>query len=202
MSPADEGYVKFRSQRMPGDLPWTPELDELNRVRDDLVKRGLIGMYPDGIGFGNLSLREEGIAFRITGTATGSLRSLQPRHWCRVEWFSAAENRVVTTGTIDASSESMTHGAIYRADPAARCVIHVHSRAMFDALLARNHPHTDAAVPYGTPAMADAITALVRATRVAPALFVTAGHDEGVIAYGPDIASTHRAIVAAVPPTA
>jgi ribulose-5-phosphate 4-epimerase/fuculose-1-phosphate aldolase len=81
----------------------------------------------------------------------------------------------------------MSHGAIYRACPAARAVIHIHSRKIFDGMLRDNYPRTPADVPYGTPEMARAIIARVKERGESPGVIVMAGHDEGVIAYGTSV---------------
>ncbi|MFZ4615493.1 MAG: class II aldolase/adducin family protein [Rectinemataceae bacterium] len=109
---------------------------------------------PNGIGFGNLGVRPEGRGFLISGSATGADRVLNLDQYCLVESYSMEENRVRYRGSIKASSESMSHGAIYSADPEVNCVIHIHGRSMFDSLLARGQIHTPAELPYGTPAMA------------------------------------------------
>lgn len=196
MTPAmDEGYIKFSAERVDGTIPYPPALGELNRARTDLFDLGLIGCYDDGIGFGNLSLRDAGQTFLITASATGGKRELRLDQYCLVESFSPEHNSVRSRGQLMASSESMTHGSIYAASPAVNCVMHIHSRALFDALIARGTPQTAADVPYGTPAMAQAVSSLVQAQHSLPVLFVMAGHDEGVIAYGTDIASVRQLII-------
>ena len=99
------------------------------------------------------------------------------------------------TGPIAASSESMTHGTIYQTLPAVGCIIHVHHRRLFDAMLVGSDPRTAADVPYGTPAMAVAVAALVRAISGPAGLFAMAGHDEGVVAYGPDPAMAQQQLL-------
>jgi len=53
----DEGYIKFRCLHTPGPAPECAGLDVLIRIRNRLHGLGLIGVLPDGIGFGNISLR-------------------------------------------------------------------------------------------------------------------------------------------------
>jgi ribulose-5-phosphate 4-epimerase/fuculose-1-phosphate aldolase len=190
----DEGYIKFNSQRRDGEVPYTAALQELNRTRTALFDLALIGVLPDGIGYGNLSLRTSGLQFVISASATGADRVLRPAQYSLVESFSLESNSVQSVGSLPASSESMTHGAIYAARAAVQCVIHVHSRALFDWLLHKGWPATPASVPYGTPAMADAVTQLmVQQTRL-PVLFAMAGHQDGVVAYGRDIASVFNLV--------
>ncbi len=187
----DEGYIKFSSQRLDGEVPSTTSLDELNHTRTALFDLGLIGVLPDGIGYGNLSLRSAGLQFVITASATGADRVLSPAQYSQVESFSIASNSVRSIGSLPASSESMTHGAIYATNAAVQCVIHVHSRTLFDWLLQNHGPATPANVPYGTPAMANAVTQLVAQQTQLPVLFAMAGHQDGVVAFGRDIASAY-----------
>jgi hypothetical protein len=187
----DDGYIKYTSERCDGSVAWSEELQALNRSRTELFDLGLIGVYANGIGFGNLSVRTDEDQFVITGSATGALRLLQREQFSLVESISLERNSVQSRGPLHASSESMTHGAIYQSNPAVRCVIHVHSRRLFDWLLREGYPATPADVSYGTPAMAYAVQGLVRAQQDLPVVFVMAGHDEGIIAYGADVQSVH-----------
>ena len=192
----DEGYIKFTVHLTPGDVAWSDDLARLNELRTELHDLGLVGLLPDGVGYGNVSLRvADSAQFIISGTATGGPRVLAPADYARVEAFDPVANEVCCTGRIRASSESMSHGAVYAAAPAVNCVIHVHSRALFDFMLAHGYPQTPAAAAYGTPAMAAAVTALVRADGGPAGVFVTAGHDEGVIAYGRDVAEARRVLL-------
>jgi len=191
----DDGVIKYSSQRVDGVMAPSAQLDQLDRARTTLFDLGLIGVYSNGIGYGNLSLRTSGQQFLITGSATGALRHLRPDQFCLVESFSIDNNSVRSRGALEASSESMTHGAIYATDPVVRCVMHVHSRILFDALLAQNAPHTSPDISYGTPAMARAVAQLVATQHSLPVLFVMAGHDEGIVTYGADIDSVLALLV-------
>jgi L-ribulose-5-phosphate 4-epimerase len=55
MSAGEKGYVRFRCDWRRAPAPAGPEVEALRRWRDRLHGLGLIGVYPDGIGFGNLS---------------------------------------------------------------------------------------------------------------------------------------------------
>ena len=187
----DDGYIKYASERCDGSLAWSDCLEALNRSRTELFDLGLIGVYANGIGFGNLSVRTDEDQFVITGSATGASRELQHEQFSLVESFSLERNTVRSRGPLHASSESMTHGAIYQGNPAVRCVIHVHSRLLFDWLLREGYPATPADVPYGTPSMARSVQRLVHAQQDLPVVFAMAGHDEGIIAYGADVQSVH-----------
>ncbi len=206
MTPGEEeGVVKYRAHHTPGDveaylrecapalrdvaLSALTQFSELDAARTTLHDAGLIGVYPSGIGYGNISLRLADELFLISGSGTGARRILDMSGYSLVHTFDPSANTVSSYGPVQASSESMTHGAIYRAAPATRCVIHVHSRALFSSLLARNWPHTPESAAYGTPALSLAVARLAAALPPTGGVFVTAGHEEGLIAYGTTIAA-------------
>lgn len=184
----NEGYIKFTVHLTAGDLPVCPALTRLNEVRTELHDLGLIGVLPAGIGYGNVSVRlDNSDKFIISGTATGGKRVLTPTDYCLVDSFDAVRNEVFCTGRIPASSESMSHGSVYQANPAINGVIHIHSGAMFRFMLAGGYPRTAAQAAYGTPEIAEETVRLVRAAGTVQGIFVMAGHEDGVIAYGADI---------------
>jgi ribulose-5-phosphate 4-epimerase/fuculose-1-phosphate aldolase len=170
-------------------------LSALNQTRTDLFDLNLIGTYANGVGYGNLSVRMLGNQFIVTASATGGLRTLGQEHYCLVEEFSEDQNYVRSIGALPASSEAMTHGAIYAANTAVHCVVHVHCKQLFDYCLVNARLATPAIIPYGTPAMAHAVSELVRAQHTLPVLFAMAGHEEGIVAYGADVASTHALLL-------
>jgi len=61
-----------------GKAPFFKKYDELEALRVRLFALGLIGETPDGIGFGNLSLRAGKGSFFITATQTGKRSKLLP----------------------------------------------------------------------------------------------------------------------------
>lgn len=191
----DDGVIKYSSERVDGSAPTSAALSQLNAARTKLFELGLIGAYPNGIGYGNLSVREAGTQFVISASATGADRTLREDQYCLVESFDIDRNWVRSRGALPASSESMTHGAIYLANSAVQCVIHVHSRVLFDCLLSRGALNTAADIAYGTPDMARAVMDLVQAQPQLPVLFVMAGHDEGVVAYGTDVETVTALLV-------
>ncbi len=194
-TPIDDGYIKYSSTRRDGKVPPSAAWDELNRARTTLFDLGLIGVYDNGVGYGNLSIRvNHDNQFVITASATGAERTLQAEQFCLVEAFSVDDNHVQSMGPLPASSESMTHGAIYAARADVHCVIHVHSRILFDHLLRSAAPTTPADVPYGTPAMARTVAQLAIRQPHLPTVFAMAGHIDGVVAYGTDTASTLDAL--------
>jgi L-ribulose-5-phosphate 4-epimerase len=181
----EKGYVQFRYRWEPAPAPNGPLAEALCRWRDRLHSLGLVGVYPDGIGYGNLSCRSaDAGAFLVTGTATGHLAQLPPEHLTEVVAWDLAGNHLTCRGPVVASSESLSHAAVYRSDPTVGAVIHVHHGRLWEALLGRV-PTTDPAAEAGTPAMTRAIERLFRETDVANhGIFVMGGHREGLIAFG------------------
>jgi ribulose-5-phosphate 4-epimerase/fuculose-1-phosphate aldolase len=183
-----EGYVKYRCHWRREPITASRRvLAGLQRWRSRLREAGLVGAHPDGMGFGNLSVRVSGGEFLITGSATGHLESLDISHYALVTGYEFAENSLSCTGLTTASSESLSHAAIYSAKPSAGAVIHVHSAALWENYL-RVLPTTDPAIEYGTPEMALALMALARGLEegLAHAL-VMGGHRDGLVLFGADL---------------
>ncbi len=97
------------------------------------------------------------------------------RNWLRSE------------GAAIASSESLTHAAVYESDAKAGAVIHCHDSQLWAALL-NQAPTSSKAVEYGTPEMASEVTRLFKATDVkSRKILVMAGHEGGIVAFGRDL---------------
>ena len=193
----DEGYIKFDSDWTPGPAADRALTGLLDRWRRPLFEAGLIGHYDElGVGYGNLSVRAgDGGEFVISGTQTGHLQSTSGEHYARVTRYDIDANRVCSTGPIEASSESLTHAAIYELDPAINAVVHVHSRPLWRSLLDRL-PTTAEGVSYGTPEMAREFRRLYRDTQFAACgVAVMAGHEEGIIAFGDSLEEATRRIL-------
>jgi len=186
----ETGSVKFSYDHFQAELKRFPEFDELNRVRRKLVDLGMVGRDANGIGFGNLSVRDDMTSqFYITGSGTGGIAELAPADFSRVIDYDFARNWLRCEGGRIASSESLTHAAVYQADPAARAIIHCHDLRLWNALLANNVPATPKGVEYGTPEMALAVQRLFQTTNLKDQrIFVMTSHHGGLVAFGKDMA--------------
>jgi L-ribulose-5-phosphate 4-epimerase len=182
----DEGYVKFVCRWIAAAPPEAEAIAPLKRWRDHLHALGLIGVYPDGIGYGNISMRSEGERFIITGTRTGGVPELEPRHVTTVTDVDIDRNSLTCVGPVEASSESMTHAAFYRCDPSIGGVVHVHHLPTWSALLG-HVPTSDPDVPYGTPEMAREIERLFSGDLRERKIVVMGGHREGLVSFGHDL---------------
>jgi len=190
-----EGYIKYTAKHRLAPAIKAPHWAELNDVRTRLCQLGLIGALPGGIGFGNVSIRFKGNKFLISGTATGALPVLVPNDYCLVSSFDPCRNLVVSKGPVKASSESMTHGAVYQSCSGAHCVIHIHSKSIFKGMIKDCCPATPEKAAYGTPEIALAIKDCVRQINKDEGNIVLLGHDEGLLAYSPSAERTFMLIM-------
>ena len=180
----DEGYIKFNCNWKEEDCISPDMIHGLNVWRQNMYEAGLIGMYPDGIGFGNISMRVDDHAFIISGSATGGLACLDERHYARVEDCDVDSNSITCRGRIRASSESMTHAAVYAGRPDVHAVIHVHHKPLWLHGL-KAWPTTAPDIAYGTPGMARAVEQLSKTAAVQRyGIMVMAGHEDGIISMG------------------
>ena len=180
----DEGYIKFNCTWVEAGPVQSEYVRQLNLWRDRLFELGFIGMYPNGIGYGNISLRYGGTTFIISGSGTGGLKSLDEQHYALVNEYDLAQNAVTCTGPIKASSESLSHAAVYEGWHAVMAVIHVHHAALWKKLL-HKAPTTRRAAAFGTPEMAEEIKRLFRESEVKKEkIIVMGGHPEGIISFG------------------
>ena len=191
-------YIKFSCERVADEITsrlrqgyggqafgW---LGELNACRRKLLELHLIGADPNGIGFGNLSVRDGATDnFYVTGSATGGIQELTLADCAKVVASDFERNRVRYEGSALPSSESLTHAAIYKADASAGAVIHCHDIRLWEAALNRV-PTTSKAAEYGTPEMANEIMQLFTRTDVpGKKIVVMAGHEGGILTFGKDL---------------
>jgi len=181
-------YVKFTYQCVRPEIAPFDQLAELNECRRRLRRLHLIGMDSNGIGFGNLSVRDGATGnFYVTGSATGGLAELTLAHCVRVVAYDFEKNWVRYEGSAIPSSESLTHAAIYESDPTACVVIHCHDSVFWRTLLERV-PTTSDSVTYGMPAMAYEIIRLFKETDLRRSqIFVMAGHEGGIVTFGKNL---------------
>ena len=195
----DEGYTKYACDwRASPPLP-PSEIAELNAWRNRLYEAGLIGYDAEhGVGFGNVSVRKGASGqFIISGTQTGHIARTDARHYATVVDYDIAGNRLTCEGPVQASSEALTHAALYALNPAIHAVVHIHSRALWQRLLDRV-PTTSLDVSYGTPEMAREFARLYRDTGFAETgLAAMAGHEDGIVTFGSTVEEAVRRIPAA-----
>jgi len=196
MNVRDEGVVKYRAEWhesaldsfLSDGLISNDAIMKLIEARNQLFQEGWIGVADDGIGFGNISVRTSQThlapQFLITATQTGHLPKITQRELAFVTECDPTKNYLICYGAKSASSEAMTHFALYAMHDSIGAVIHIHSNYLWLKNLNRL-PTIPASVAYGTPQMAAQVATFFEAQPAnSPKLWIMAGHDDGIIAFG------------------
>ena len=193
---SETGVVKFHCEHIAADIQPFAGFDELNACRRKLLQLRMIGVDANGIGFGNLSVRAgDPPRFFVTGSGSGKKAQLSLDDYAEVTAYDFVRNSLRCTGRVVASSESFTHAAVYASDPQARAVIHCHSRQLWAHLLERA-PSTSSDVAYGTPEMALEVRRLFGVASLRQQkIFAMAGHDDGIVAFGRNVADAFAALM-------
>lgn len=192
-----EGYIKFNCRWEKQEIQLPAELSsELNAYRTKLRQLNLIGIYPDGIGYGNISVRmEPDNSFLITGSATGQFEQLESRHFAFVSAYSFEENSIQCTGLTKASAESLSHAAVYEAISETGAVVHIHCYWLWEKLL-NKYPTTSPEIEYGTPEMALQIVKIASEMKESKQkIIVMGGHREGILSFGPNLHDATNEII-------
>lgn len=181
----EDGFIKFNCKRIEENISIPIKTFEtLSNWRQKMFELSLIGVYSDGIGFGNISVRAVANSFYISGTATGRLPLLDEKHYAIVNSWSFGKNSLKCKGQINASAESLSHAAIYESLPNVGAVIHIHHKGLWDKYL-NSLPTTSTDVLYGSPEIALEIQKIVRTVKQnQDSLLVMGGHEEGIVAWG------------------
>jgi len=184
----DEGYIKYKClwSSEPIAIPESV-FRSINLWRKKLFELSLIGMYENGIGFGNISIKNSDGSFFITGSATGGKAVLEPNDFALVDNWNFERNQLHSIGKTKASSESLTHAAIYESNGNIRSVIHVHSFCIWKNFL-KKMPSTGEKILFGTPEMAIGIKNLLKSKdNTRKGMVVMGGHEEGILTFGKDL---------------
>lgn len=189
-------YVKFTSECTNAELTPFDGFAELNTYRQQMRELRLIGVDSNGIGFGNLSVRDGATKnFYITGSATAGIRELALTDCAKVVAYDFERNWVGYEGSTVPSSESLTHAAIYESDTKVRAVIHCHDLGFWRIIL-NQAPTTSKTVRYGTPEMAYEVMRLFTVTDVhSRKTLAMAGHEGGIVTFGRDLEEAFTALM-------
>ncbi|HEX2922231.1 MAG TPA: class II aldolase/adducin family protein [Bacteroidales bacterium] len=183
-----EGFVKFNCHwNQSGPVISDEQFEMINTWREILYNMDLIGSYENGVAFGNISMRTGLHQFIITGSATGEIPELEPGHYVKVTSFNIDDNAVQCIGPLKASSESLTHAAIYQADPDINAVVHVHSIELWNDFI-HKLPTTNPGMDYGTTGLAKDISRLFTDSNVIEKrIIIMAGDRAGILTFGQDL---------------
>ena len=192
MKVIDDGVIKYNRSNFthcgPIDLV---EYSALEYWRKKLFKVNLIGEYPEQqIGFGNLSERKNYInlfkssfpQFLITGSQTGKFPDLDGKFYTRVLNYDIKNLNIKVMGPVEASSEALTHAAIYSHNLNIKAIFHIHSNKIWKGMIQDHYDFTAIDIPYGTVEMADATQRCIKNQN--SGIFCMHGHEDGVVAFG------------------
>ncbi len=200
-----EGIIKYNCKHEEVNLEQLPHFREerlcilfqkVDNLRTKLHDRGYIGVNEDGIGYGNISIRmhydDESIDhFLVSSTNTGHVRELGLNGYSLVYLSDIENNTVHSMGAKQASSESMTHAAIYSASSKLykeqnskeriECIVHIHHAPLFTTLCEEDDiPCTAEDILYGSVDMAKAIIEVVNKKAIENVILMR-GHQDGII---------------------
>lgn len=189
----DEGVIKFQLHWDETPLVDSPELTELIKYRHILRENNCIGAYAQDIGFGNVSIRlGKSEKFYISGSQTGHIQNANKSHFSLVSQCSVEKNELFCSGTVKASSESLTHSMFYQLSNQIKAVVHIHHNELWQKYKFKL-PTSSENVSYGTTEMAEEIKRLYLSDRLREEkILVMAGHDEGLISFGENLTQATR----------
>jgi ribulose-5-phosphate 4-epimerase/fuculose-1-phosphate aldolase len=192
MKVIDDGVIKYDRSNFTQCPPLElVEYSNLELWRKKLYALELIGEYREaGIGFGNISETKDyshfspssSPQFIITGTQTGKYPDLDGRFYTRVLDYNIEFLKIKMMGPVEASSEALTHAAIYLCNTNIKAIFHIHSNQIWEAMIRTKADFTARNIPYGTVEMAKATQMCVGSNDFGA--FCMHGHEDGVVAYG------------------
>jgi len=188
----NEGYIKFNLHWEQKKFDFSDEQFKLlNTTREKLYQLNLIGAYTGGIGYGNISIRQVKNRFIISGSATGNFSELKKEHYALVDKFNINENVIHCIGLSKASSESLSHAAIYATNSVVNAVIHVHHKKMWEQYV-NKLPTSNKKAEFGTPEIAREIQRLANTNN---GIIIMGGHPDGVITYGETLELAYHTLI-------
>ncbi len=181
--------------------PGAPLNPELLAWREVLMRQDLLGRDPlryNGQAYGNISTRLAATqpGSRATSTAKNGLFIISasqaehrdhqdPATWTTIDTVNLGRFWAEARGTLPPSRHTMTHAAIYAAEPNAQFVFHVHCPEIWRNAEALLLPGIPASVPAASPAMIQAVIDLLAANMSRPLVFTTLSDPDSVFALGP-----------------
>jgi len=200
MKVIDDGVIKYdRSNFSYCNHISEEECRDLEYQRKKLYHDNLIGECPiHKVGFGNISIKYDlqkihpttNPQFIITGTQTGKFSELNNTQYTRVIDFDIENLKLHSMGALEASSEALTHAAIYLSNPNIGAIVHVHSKPIWEGIIKNTKFTTSKDIPYGTKEMAHAVMAFAKNHHTG--YLAMEGHEDGVVAFAPTIEEATR----------
>lgn len=180
-----EGVIKYQQNwNQSAELP-DFDIAALLEYRNKCFENEWIGFDKTyKVGYGNISLRyKNNPQFFISGSQTGHIPKLNKTHLSFIQQFNIQHNAIKSIGLTKASSESLTHAAIYQLSNKIGAVIHIHNKPLWE-----KHknilPTTNPQIQYGTPEMAVEVTRLFETIENKnTGILIMGGHEDGIISW-------------------
>jgi hypothetical protein len=182
-----EGYIKYNTICIGNEYPTAIEIVDLQVLRNELKINNLIGMLPNGIGYGNVSKKWYD-KFIVSGSQTGGEAILNCSDYAIIHDYDIMKNTLVYSGVRPPSSEAITHLAIYEAKPKTKFVAHLHNKEIWEELI-RNGQKTSGSAEYGTVEIALEAKEYVSGLPDGIGIFALSGHEDGIIAFSDELKS-------------
>jgi len=162
--------------------------NRINTARQTLFNLELIGVYNNGLSYGNVSIKKPfDNNFIISASDTGKIPSLHKAHYVTITSCNWQNNTCNYKGTYLPSSETLSHYIIYESCKQINAVIHIHHFALW-ARLKGIYPTTNENVEYGSVAMVKEIINLFDTTDLSnKKVLVMGGHKEGIMIFDSSI---------------
>jgi len=181
-----EGVIKYQQNWSPCvDFP-AYDISSLVTYRNTCFDCHWIGFDEKyQVSFGNISLRyQDHKQFFISASQTGHIPELDTGHFSFIRRYDIPQNTIDCIGLFKASSESLTHAAIYELSERIMAVIHIHNKALWEKHI-HQLPTTNPNVEYGTPEMAQEVQRLFDTNEITDTgVLIMGGHEDGIIAWG------------------
>lgn len=179
----EKGIIKYVCHWEEDNISEDEMTSELSIWRDLAHQSGYIGVYPNGIGFGNISCRLVN-GFLISASMTGHQAKTTAEDYSWVFQWNISYNELWCKGLKKASSESLTHAVIYDVFPKTKFILHIHHAELwkkyYDIL-----PSTAPDIEYGTPEMAFSVKSLLKTQFTdSSGIFLMKGHEDGLVCFG------------------
>lgn len=190
---SEEGYIKFRYDWIPARLP-EMDLSELISYRQKLYELNLIGAYADGVGFGNISKRYLNNQFIISASGSGNYAQLTVNHLSLVDEFDFQRNWLSCIGNLPASSESLSHAAIYSFNSQINVVVHIHHPEFWTKQI-DIVPTSDKFAEFGTIELVESLQKTLRKMNSSHGIIIMGGHPDGILLFSENFSSMKEIIL-------